>query len=107
LQPFSVSFNHPSTHDPTTQVVDVTSAQATATSFQEFYEALEEELSNSTIITDKPSLPVKDGVGDQENQPLREEDMDTASAKFSNGADDIINALERVEACVTNLFYDQ
>jgi hypothetical protein len=107
LQPFAASSDYPSTQDPTTRILDATSAQATATSFQEFYEALEEELNDSSTAANKPSLLAKDGESVQENQRLTEEDLDTAGARFPNGADNIINALEKVEACITNVFYDQ
>ena len=119
LQPFSASSNmirelqdsngsnHPSTRDPTTQVVNVTSAQATATSFQEFYEALEGEMSNLSTLTDKQSLLVKYGDGHQGDLQSTEGGLDTADGKLSKGAEDIVEALEKVEACVTNIFYDQ
>ncbi|KAF9517957.1 hypothetical protein BS47DRAFT_1389411 [Hydnum rufescens UP504] len=95
--PDSTGSNPPSTDDPATQVANITSAQATSDSFQGFYEALEETLSTSTTLTEKPSVPVTtpDGAQEDEKAQLSEGNPAATNVAFPRGMDQVLEGMEK------------
>lgn len=86
-------------------VVDLSSAEEMATSIQDFYDSIEEELRKDKSWSG--TTPRRRSV-DGEKVEIGEKDTKEEVADLEDPLDDRIReALEKVEGCMTSIFYDQ